>query len=78
MVGKIEKSQLRQHHRLHQKQKLLFIVSDHGFGHLAQMSPIINDPRLSQAFDIVIQSTLPQQSMQELIKVPLKYIMRRI
>ncbi len=54
---------------------ILFVVSNHGYGHLSQIAPVVN--ALKQAnpeYTVSIQTALPLEILSARIKVPFNYI----
>lgn len=56
------------------RKKIFVAITDHGFGHLAQLSDWLNTPETNQQFDVTLQTSLAPQTVQQLIPGPIKHI----
>lgn len=50
--------------------KIFISITDHGFGHLAQLAPWLNHPNTVNAFEVTLHSSLPPSTVQKLVTTP--------
>lgn len=52
------------------RKKIFIAITDHGFGHLAQLSPWLNHPRTQATFDFTLHISLTPTQIKQLVTAP--------